>query len=759
MANPTQVRQIRISVDTKGSEAMNALSKQLGGINRNVQSLSGSMSLLKNSFLGYLGAISVGQLAGIADSMSLLRDRIGVLTGSTEAGNAVFDQLQVRAKRTRVDIEDLATTYSRFAGATSNLGISSNTLLDVVETLQNSFRLSGATAEEAAGSSIQLAQAFSLGKLQGQELRSVMLGNVVVAKLLRAEYGDKLSKAAEQGLITPQKLLTILLKSQQKLREDAEKLGQTFGQTITNQMTDFKVAIDDLNVALGLNKGFASAVDLLRDKLGLLAVAFGLMASLQIPSAIAAVVTFTKVMYFARAAIVAFIASNPLTLAFAAIAAAIVYAFDNFKQFTDFLKTSISGVIDFGATIIEVYNKAIFAIGGYNRTTRQMVSDNEEVIKSLRSRAQLMRDAVGTDPNAGAQPGQDIAAEMSRREAVALSKQGNKAGKEKKIREYYADLNKLFDQGKITASAYYFELDKLDKLKLDKGFKEGRVQLDKLNEGMAEIEKRDLTRAFNVGSLSVIQFRDAIRGVDTAELDRKLQYGRINLLEYDAAIIQISDKLNAGSAFRVGTYAFVESIGTIGMNVAEAIQNTFGSLETSLMDFIKTGKFNFAQFTQGILDDLMKIIIRAAIIRPLAEGLLGGGSDVGGFSMPSLGSGSTGATPTYGVGGVYKYAKGGVVSAPTSFAGGKGLMGEAGPEAIMPLSRGSDGKLGVAASVNPVSINIINNTGGEVETRERQGTDGRIVDVIINRKVQEGLANGTFDKAMSASYGLKRRGN
>ena len=46
---------------------------------------------------------------------------------------------------------------------------------------------------------------------------------------------------------------------------------------------------------------------------------------------------------------------------------------------------------------------------------------------------------------------------------------------------------------------------------------------------------------------------------------------------------------------------------------------------------------------------------------------------------------------------VMPFAKGGVVSGPTNFAmrGGMGLMGEAGPEAIMPLTRGADGSLGV----------------------------------------------------------------
>lgn len=67
---------------------------------------------------------------------------------------------------------------------------------------------------------------------------------------------------------------------------------------------------------------------------------------------------------------------------------------------------------------------------------------------------------------------------------------------------------------------------------------------------------------------------------------------------------------------------------------------------------------------------------------------------------------------------VTPFATGGVVSNPTYFPmrGGTGLMGEAGPEAIMPLSRGTDGKLGVAASGASKSVNVtMNITTPDVE--------------------------------------------
>ena len=70
---------------------------------------------------------------------------------------------------------------------------------------------------------------------------------------------------------------------------------------------------------------------------------------------------------------------------------------------------------------------------------------------------------------------------------------------------------------------------------------------------------------------------------------------------------------------------------------------------------------------------------------------------------------------------VMPFAKGGVVSGPTTFAmrGGMGLMGEAGPEAIMPLSRGPDGKLGVRAAGQGGATVVMNITTPDVASFQR----------------------------------------
>lgn len=120
----------------------------------------------------------------------------------------------------------------------------------------------------------------------------------------------------------------------------------------------------------------------------------------------------------------------------------------------------------------------------------------------------------------------------------------------------------------------------------------------------------------------------------------------------------------------------------------------------------------------------------------------------------------------FGKGGVFQnghlqaFVQGGVVNQPTYFpmAGGKmGLMGEAGAEAIMPLKRGSDGKLGVEASVQPSTVNVYNYANAQIETVKRPNNETDIYIKKLNSALSSERTQTGFQKALqrNSSQGLQ----
>jgi phage-related minor tail protein len=125
------------------------------------------------------------------------------------------------------------------------------------------------------------------------------------------------------------------------------------------------------------------------------------------------------------------------------------------------------------------------------------------------------------------------------------------------------------------------------------------------------------------------------------------------------------------------------------------------------------GAFRAAAQDGAKLSDVLKGVA-LDLSRSLANQAIGGLSNQLGNA---LGNGVASILPfakggVIDAGQVRRFAQGGVVNSPTTFPmqGGTGLMGEAGPEAIMPLRRGPDGRLGVAASASAPSVSITINT-------------------------------------------------
>ena len=160
--------------------------------------------------------------------------------------------------------------------------------------------------------------------------------------------------------------------------------------------------------------------------------------------------------------------------------------------------------------------------------------------------------------------------------------------------------------------------------------------------------------------------------------------------------------------------AFDSELGAMGRNLVFTSREVDG-LSRSLGSGLRRA-FDGVVFDGLRLSDAMRQIgksisdaVYATAMRPV-QGAAGGAlaSMIGGAMsglLPFAGGGS------FAQGRVMPFAQGGVVSGPVAFPmrGGTGLMGEAGPEAIMPLARGADGRLGVRTAGGGRAVNVVFN--------------------------------------------------
>lgn len=139
--------------------------------------------------------------------------------------------------------------------------------------------------------------------------------------------------------------------------------------------------------------------------------------------------------------------------------------------------------------------------------------------------------------------------------------------------------------------------------------------------------------------------------------------------------------------------------------LGEGIGNTLADV---FMEGAKNGE-KFTQMLRKATAQILEMTVRILLLKPMIESMGRGLGTIGSSMFPNTGSGSMGnffANGLFANGGafsggmqVHAFASGGIVSKPVLFpmARGAGLMGEAGPEAIMPLTRMPNGKLGVHA--------------------------------------------------------------
>jgi len=154
--------------------------------------------------------------------------------------------------------------------------------------------------------------------------------------------------------------------------------------------------------------------------------------------------------------------------------------------------------------------------------------------------------------------------------------------------------------------------------------------------------------------------------------------------------------------------SYLDDVTNVAGKTEALFSKAFGKAEDAIVDFVTTGKLNVKSLVASILQDIARYLIQVSIMAPIIAGLksLMGFADGGVFEGGAMKTFAKGGAFS---GGVQKFANGTVVNQPTLFpmtGGGLGVMGEAGPEAIMPLRRDGQGRLGVSAT----TTNSVQNT-------------------------------------------------
>ncbi|EGC4097641.1 phage tail tape measure protein [Escherichia coli] len=291
------------------------------------------------------------------------------------------------------------------------------------------------------------------------------------------------------------------------------------------------------------------------------------------------------------------------------------------------------------------------------------------------------------------------------------------------------------------------------------GYGEGSRMRERLQEMWSirqafEQKNNELLRQYQAGEIEEALWKQE-KSLNEKYLEERLS----DQQDYYAKADALRSNWNAG--LQEGLTNWADSATDYASQAADAVVSTMDGLVSNISDALAGNVVDWRNWGSSILQEVSKILMNAAIVnglKSLSKSMSGAGGWLG-----TVGDWLSGAVANA-KGGVYTSANlsaysNTIVDTPTyfAFAKGAGLMGEAGPEAIMPLTRAADGSLGVRAIGNvnggggfvysPVYHISIQNKGsnGEIDVQSARGLvdliDSRVVSVMQSSRRDGGLCS------------------
>lgn len=332
----------------------------------------------------------------------------------------------------------------------------------------------------------------------------------------------------------------------------------------------------------------------------------------------------------------------------------------------------------------------------------------------------------------------------------------------------------LIDQQKIREQLAAYEANLADSNASARAYNQAELigygQGSRMRERMQEMlrireefqqKNVDLQRQYQSGDISEDLYRQELE-LNKRYLDERLRDQEAYYLASDA---QRSDWT---TGMREGFANWADTASDYASQSADLVNNAMSGLVGNISDALAGNKVDWEDWASSVLQSMQKIILNAMLVDSLRSASNSGFfSSIGGMFGAGAGAAS-GSTPSgaynSAASGIKLNAKGGayaseslsaysnsIVSTPTyfAFAKGAGLMGEAGPEAIMPLTRSADGSLGVRMVGTPGATS----GGGDTIIHQHFNISGN-GDAALKQAMQEAARQGANDGAKQARQDL-----
>lgn len=785
MANEAVVTRL-IEVDVRASANAAAhlkqISGQLGGLEETAKKTQGSMGsffdFMKNSVRGFAGLFVAGELTKLVleinrmnDESKILVERMKLVTSNSAAAGDAFLEVTRIARDQGRELDGVAKLYEKTARAADLLGISTRGVSAITEGFAASLRISGSSTQEANAAMIQFGQVLASGKFQGDEFRSMMENNnVFMAELAKASgiTMDKLRQMSKDGALNAEFLRQALFKMGddgrnmlQRLMDKAENLPMTFDQALNGTKASFVELLSAMNqtadkaegiftrMAKNVAKALSQAAQTVREETMIQNAILRETGRAGEQKDVAGdntemdqILRYTQRIQLAEKEIVRL--NNER-------AALLKNNSDETRRTIQMIDKSIKENEGQIKGIQEVLDARIrqantknspFTLPDWKPTPaepkkskkgseKDILGDLIDDLDAAQLEVENRVDNLGKWARKVAEAERQFAMDSGTKYTVETASALIRSAREKAA---------VLDADEMELGFQKF-LNKVLQKDLERSLVDGQKYIDEFNTKIANYVKRG--RRLN----PLIEIEDEIKDIQQAMKNPLVTDDQKKSME------DLIESLRLKLAERL--MGVKETVRSSSEQIGDVWASAWDRMSNDLLSFTKSNKELISDFVIYFLREMAKIEM-AKTMQPLVER----GREVVGNFFSTLFQSANGSA--FGLGGVRLFADGGVLNGPTPFTynGGQnaGVAGEAGPEAIMPLRRGADGKLGVGSA--PVTVNVYNN-GSNTRSRVEEHTDSkgnREIKVFIEDIVENTLASGRVDNVMSSSYGVTRKG-